>query len=50
MNPEEQNTSVIGVDAFLPAEMAAKAEETGVKKAVTGWRNTFALGILAGPS
>lgn len=48
MSTEEQDIQVIRVDAFLPAEMAARAEETGVKKAVMGWRNTFALGILAG--
>lgn len=35
-------------DAFIPPEMAVKAEEIGVKKATMGWRNTFALGVLAG--
>jgi len=37
-----------GLDAFLPPEMAARAEEVGVKKALLGWRNTLALGFLAG--
>jgi len=36
------------LDAFIPPEMAAKAEEVGVKKATMGWRNTMALGVLAG--
>jgi len=35
-------------DAFIPAEMAVRAEEVGVKKALMGWRNTVALGVLAG--
>ena len=36
------------VDAFIPPEMAVKAENVGVKKAMMGWRNTFALAVLAG--
>ncbi len=39
---------VLSVDAFIPPEMAVKAEVVGVKKAVMGWRNTFALAVLAG--
>jgi formate transporter FocA len=39
---------VLNVDAFIPPEMAIKAEEVGVRKAVMGWRNTFALAVLAG--
>lgn len=39
---------VFSVDAFIPPEMAAKVEEVGVKKATMGWRNTFALAVLAG--
>ena len=35
-------------DAFLPPEMAGKAEAIGVKKATMGPRNTFALAVLAG--
>jgi len=37
-----------GFDALLPPEMAAKAEKTGISKALLGWRNTLALGVLAG--
>lgn len=36
------------VDAFMPPEMALKAETVGVKKALMGWRNTLALAVLAG--
>jgi len=38
----------ITLDAFIPPEMAAKAEEVGVKKATMGLRNTFFLAIMAG--
>ena len=36
------------LDAFLPPEMASRAEAIGVKKATMGPRNTFALAVLAG--
>jgi formate transporter len=36
------------VDAFIPPEMAAKVGQVGVSKAKMGWRNTLALGVLAG--
>lgn len=36
------------VDAFIPPEMAVKAETVGVKKATMGPRNTLALSVLAG--
>jgi formate transporter len=36
------------LDAFLPPEMASRAESIGVKKATMGPRNTFALAVLAG--
>ena len=36
------------LDAFLPPEMASKAEALGVKKATMGLQSTFALGVLAG--
>lgn len=36
------------IDMLIPPEMAAKAEEVGVKKASMGWRNLFLLAILAG--
>jgi formate transporter FocA len=42
------NHPVITIDALIPAEMAIKAEEIGVKKAQTEWQNTFTLAILAG--
>jgi formate transporter FocA len=38
----------LSIDAFIPPEMAAKAEDVGVKKARMGWRNTMALAVLAG--
>jgi formate transporter len=41
-------TPSISVDAFLPAAMAAKAEDIGVKKANLNVLNMFALAILAG--
>ncbi len=36
------------LDAFLPLEMAEKAEAVGVKKATMGPRNTMMLSIMAG--
>jgi len=39
---------VLSVDAFIPPEMAVKAEIVGVKKANMGPRNTLALAVLAG--
>lgn len=39
---------IISVDAFIPPEMAIKAEDIGVKKARITWQSTFALAILAG--
>jgi formate transporter FocA len=38
----------ITLDAFIPPEMAAKAEDVGVKKATMGLRTTFFLSIMAG--
>src|SRR5262245_26263333 len=38
----------ISLDAFIPPEMATKAEAIGVKKATMGWRITLALSVLAG--
>ena len=37
-----------GFDSLMPPEMAARAEQIGVAKATMGWRNTLALGFLAG--
>lgn len=36
------------IDALLPADMAARAEDVGVKKARLGIRRMFALAVLAG--
>jgi formate transporter FocA len=38
----------ITLDAFIPPEMAVKAEDVGVKKATMGTRNTFFLSVMAG--
>ena len=38
----------ITLDAFIPPEMATRAEEVGIKKATMGLRNTFFLSIMAG--
>jgi formate transporter len=42
------NPATFSIDAFIPPEMAIKAENVGVKKALMGWRNTLALAVLAG--
>ncbi|NJN95666.1 MAG: formate/nitrite transporter family protein [Anaerolineales bacterium] len=42
------NYPPISIDALMPPEMAVKAEDIGVKKARMGWRNLFALAVLAG--
>ncbi|WP_435547658.1 formate/nitrite transporter family protein [Desulfobacterium sp. N47] len=36
------------IEMMLPAEMAKKAEQLGVKKATIGWRNLLLLSIMAG--
>lgn len=36
------------MDALLPPQMAAKAEDIGVVKAAMGWRNMSALAVMAG--
>ena len=46
--PATPNGTPVGFDAFLPPEMAAKAEAVGVKKATMSLHSTFALAILAG--
>ncbi len=46
--PTLVDASTLSVDAFLPPDMALKAEQIGVKKAMMGWRNMFALAVLAG--
>ena len=42
------NTNEIRLDAFLPPEMAEKAENTGVKKANMNFWSMFTLAVLAG--
>lgn len=42
------NAAPVTLDALLPAEMAAKAEAVGVKKATGNTLQLFALAILAG--
>jgi formate/nitrite transporter len=48
MNTRSSTSQIPVFDAFIPPEMAVRAENTGVKKAVMGWRTTLALGVLAG--
>ena len=48
MDSLEAKVPAFSFDAFIPSEMAERAEKTGVQKAVMGWRTTFALGVLAG--
>jgi formate transporter FocA len=38
----------VSLDALIPAEMAAKAEAIGVKKANQNWVSMFVLAVLAG--
>jgi formate transporter FocA len=38
----------VKLDAFIPPEMAAKAEDVGAKKATMGLHSTFFLAIMAG--
>ena len=46
--PSNPKTQVPGIDAFLPPEMAAKAETVRVSKAAMEPQKTFLLSILAG--
>ena len=48
MNEQNVKTTSPGFDAFIPPEMASRAENIGVQKANMGWKNTVALGVLAG--
>ncbi len=43
-----QNYSHLQIDAFIPQEMARRAEQVGVKKATMPATTTFALAVLAG--
>lgn len=46
--PRKPTPAISSIDAFLPPEMAAKAETVGVNKAAMEPRKTFVLAILAG--
>ena len=49
VEPEENNNESASVfDELLPAEMAAKAQSIGIKKANLDFLSTFALAVLAG--
>jgi formate transporter len=49
VEPSENNTPAPSTfDELLPAEMAAKAQSLGVKKANMDFMSTFALAVLAG--
>ncbi|MCD6290284.1 MAG: formate transporter FocA [Anaerolineae bacterium] len=48
MTQARLNAPTWNIDALIPPEMAAKAEEVGVQKAVMAPLNVFALAILAG--
>ncbi len=49
IEPEDKNSdSVSTYDELLPAEMASKAQDIGIKKANLDFLSTFALGVLAG--
>ena len=45
---ENNNGSLVTLDALIPAEMAAKAEQIGVKKAHANVISMFVLAVLAG--
>lgn len=46
--PRESPSVALHIDALLPPEMAAKAEQLGVQKAGMDAGSTFALAVLAG--
>jgi formate transporter len=49
IDPEQRDSdSVSTYDELLPAEMASKAQDIGIKKANLDFLSTFALGVLAG--
>jgi hypothetical protein len=49
MKPADATSgSVAQLDALLPPEMAARAEEVGVRKAAMDAITTFTLAVLAG--
>ncbi len=48
MDSSDLKVPIFGFDAFIPPEMADRAEKIGVQKATMGWRTMIALGVLAG--
>jgi len=48
MTPDKPTETVFHIDAWLPQEMAERAENIGVKKAALDWASMLALGVLAG--
>ena len=48
MNSSDPKIPAFSLDAFIPPEMAERAEKIGVQKAAMGWRTMIALGVLAG--
>ena len=46
--PANSSAPPVTIDALLPADMARKAEEIGIKKANLDFLSTFALAVLAG--
>lgn len=51
MRPDnEQKASAVmpSIEAIMPAEMAERAEQIGIKKAAMNWKDTFGLAVLAG--
>ena len=48
MDGSDSKISTLGFDAFIPPEMAERAEKIGIQKAAMGWRTMLALGVLAG--
>ncbi len=48
MDTSESKAIVPSFDAFIPPEMAIKAEKVGLQKAAMGWQSTIALAVLAG--
>lgn len=46
--PINDHANALRMDALMPPEMAAKAEQVGAAKAVMGGRNMFLLAVMAG--
>ncbi len=48
MDNQNSKLPTFSFDAFIPPQMAERAEKTGVQKTAMGWRTMIALGVLAG--